>query len=78
MKKSVCRVWLLSLHAPLQQPGGHGFGSQAGTYIPLSKSCGGSIPHTKQRKTGTNVSTGPIFLTRPPKKAYVEGDHERP
>ena len=29
---------------------------------PLIKLCCGGDPHTKQRKTGTDVSSGPLFL----------------
>ena len=34
------------------------------TYTPLIKPCCGGIPHTKQRKIGTGVSSGQIFLTK--------------
>lgn len=45
-----------SSRAPLRQPRVRGFGSWARTYAPLI------IPHTKQRKTGTDRSSGTIFL----------------
>ena len=58
----------LSSHALLWWPRVHGFGSQAPTYKPLIRpSCGG-IPHTKQRKIGTNGSSGPIFPTKKKKR----------
>ena len=53
----------LSWHAQLQQPGVHRFGSWAWTYAPLIKPCSGGVPHTKQRKMGTDFSSGTIFLT---------------
>ena len=34
----------------------------------LIKPCCGSVPHTKQRKIGTDVSSGPIFLTKKKKE----------
>ena len=37
-------------------------GSQGQTYTLLVKPCCGSIPHTKLRKTGTDVSSATIFL----------------
>ena len=57
-------VQWISLCAPLWQPGVHGFGSQAWTYTLLIKSCCGGIPHSTQRKMGTDVSSGAIFLTK--------------
>ena len=38
------------------------FRSQAKTYTPLINPCCGSHPGRKQRKTGTNVGSGTIFL----------------
>ena len=54
----------LSLHAPHQWPRVCGFRSRAHTYTLLIKPCSHDVPHTKQRKTGTDVSSGPIFLTK--------------
>ena len=34
------------------------------TYAPLIKPCCDGVPHTKWRKIGTDVSSGPIFLTK--------------
>ena len=50
---------------------GSQFRSQAQTYTPLIQPCCGSIPHTKQRATGTDVSSGPIFLTKTRKKLFL-------
>ena len=58
----------LSSHALLQQPGVNWFGSWAQTYTPLIKPCCGGVPHTKQRKAGTDVGSGPLFLTKTKKK----------
>ena len=41
-----------------------GVKSWAHTYAPLIKLYCGSIPHTKYRKMGTDVSTGTIFLKK--------------
>ena len=43
---------------------GPGFTSSDPMHGPLIKPHCGSIPHTKQRKTGTDVSSGTIFLTK--------------
>ena len=48
-----------------------GFGSQVQTYSTHQPCCGG-IPHTKQRKTGTDVSSGPLFLTDTQKRNYIQ------
>ena len=39
----------------------HEFGSWVWTYTTCQPRCG-SIPRTKQGKTGTDVSSGPVFL----------------
>ena len=52
----------LSLRGLLQRPGVPGFGSWARTYTPLINSCCGSVPHTKWRRTGTDISSATIFL----------------
>ena len=45
-------------------PGVRRFGSTAQTYTLLVMSCCGGIPHTKCREIGTDVSSGPVFLTK--------------
>ena len=55
-------AWWLSSHTLLLRPGVHGFGSQAQTCILLIRPSCGSIPHIKQRKMGTDVSSATIFL----------------
>ena len=50
----------------------HGAESQVRTYMLLIKPCCGSIPHTKQRKTGTDVSSGTLFLTKKTKAKLWE------
>ena len=49
----------------------HRLGSWVQTYTPLIKPCCGGIPHTKQRKISTDVSSGPIFLTKQNKSKSV-------
>ena len=46
------------------------FGSQAQTYTTRQPRCG-SNPHIKQRKIGTNVSSGPIFLIKKKKSGII-------
>ena len=51
-----------------------GFGSWEQTYTLLIKPCCDGIPHTKWRKIGTDVSSGPNFFTKKKKetkKKYV-------
>ena len=62
--------WLSSC-ALLQQPEVCRFGSQVQTYVPLIKPCCGGVPHMEQRKMGTDVSSGPIFLTKNKKKREI-------
>ena len=38
---------------------------------PLIKPCCGSNPHTKQRKIGTDVSSGPISLIKKKKRIHL-------
>ena len=65
-------AWWLSWHTPLWRPGVCRFRSQAQTYTPLIKPCCAGVPHTKQRKIGADVSSGPIFLTKKPQKLKLE------
>ena len=58
----------LSRHAPLRQPGLHKFRSWAQTCALFIKPCCGIVPHTKQRTMGTDVSSGPIFLSKKKKR----------
>ena len=44
--------------------GVHRFGSRVQTWHCLSSNAVVGIPHTKQRKMGTDVSSGPIFLSK--------------
>ena len=53
--------WLSSCTL-LQWPGDHRFESWVQTYRPLIKPGCGDIPHIKQRKTATDVSSAAIFL----------------
>ena len=53
--------WLSSC-APLWWPRVRRFGSWAWTYTPLIRPCCVSIPHTKWRKIGTDVSSATTFL----------------
>ena len=53
--------WLRSC-TPFRQPGVSRFRSWVWTYTLLIRPRCGSIPHKKQRKTGTDVSSVTIFL----------------
>ena len=53
--KLACSLW---------QPGVRRFGSWAQTYALLMKSCCGRYPTYKVEKIGTDVSSGPIFLSK--------------
>ena len=64
-------AWWWSLHPLLQQPRVCWFRSQARIYTLLIKPCCGGIPHTKKRKIGTDVSSGPIFLTKIKKQKRI-------
>ena len=50
---------------------------QVRTYILLIKPCCGGVPYTKERKIGTDVSSGPIFLTKKKKKKKKERKKEK-
>ena len=57
------------------------FGSQAWTYTLLIKPCYGSVPHTKKRKIGTDVSSGAIFLKQTEKnwqQMLAQGESSSP
>ena len=41
------------------------------TYTPLIKPCCSAVPDTKQRNTGTDVSSGTIFLTKQKTKVIL-------
>ena len=53
----------LSAHVPLQHPGVHQFGSWVQTWYHLASHAVVGIPHIKWRKMGTDVSSGPVFLS---------------
>ena len=53
--------WHISLHTALWLPRVCRFGSRVWTYTPLIKPCCESVPHKKQRKTGTDIRSGTIF-----------------
>ena len=54
----------LSVHILLWWPGVHRFGCQVGTWHCLASHAVVGIPHIKQRKMGTDVSSGPVFLSK--------------
>ena len=58
----------LSSHIPLGQPRVHGFRSRVQTWHHLAHHAVVGIPHIKQRKMGTDVSSGPVFLKKRKKK----------
>ena len=68
---SLMAQWLSS-HALLWLPEVFSFRSRVQTYTLLIKLCCGSIPHTKQRKMGTDVSSGSIFLMKKKKKLTIQ------
>ena len=58
----------LSVQVPLQRPGVHWFGSQVWTWHGLTSHAVVGVPHVKQRKMGTDVSSGLFFLKKRRKK----------
>ena len=54
----------LSFCTQLWQPGVHWYGSWVGTCTPLLAHAVAGIPHIKQRKIGSDVSSGPVFLSK--------------
>ena len=54
----------LSLHVPLQRPGVRWFGSRVRTWHCLTSHAVVGVAHIKQRKMGTDVSSGPVFLSK--------------
>ena len=54
----------LSSYILLQRPGIRRPRSQVQTYVPLGKQAVAGIPHKKERKMGTDVSSGPVFLSK--------------
>ena len=54
----------LSSCALLQQPGVHQFRSGCRPMHHLSNHAVAGVPHTKQRKKGTDVSSRPVFLSK--------------
>ena len=54
----------LSLHVPLRQPRVCPFGSQVWTWHHLANHAVVGVPHIKWRKVGTDVSSGPVFLSK--------------
>ena len=58
-------VQQLSLHILLQWPRVHWFGSWVQTDAPLGKPyCGRRPTYKKKRKMGTDVTSGPVFLSK--------------
>ena len=61
-KSGACRVaQRLSVHVPLSWPGVRRFRSQVRTQHHLASHAVAGIPHIKQRKMGTGVSSEPVF-----------------
>ena len=54
----------LSAHVPLLQPRVRRFGSRVQTWQCLASHAVVGIPYRKWRKIGTDVSSGPIFLSK--------------
>ena len=67
--------WLGSC-TPLWWPRVCRFRSWARTYTLLVKPCCGSVPPTKQRKIGTGVCSGPIFLAKINKYKHRNDKHK--
>ena len=64
-KDWVCPVaqWLCA-NVPLWQPRVHQFGSRVLTWHCLASHAVVGVPHLKQRKMGTDVSSGPVLLSK--------------
>ena len=60
----------LSVHVPLRRPGVLWFRSRVWTGHHLALHAVVGVPHIKQRKMGTDVSSGPVFLKK--KKQSIE------
>ena len=54
----------LSSHVLLQRPGLGWFGSWVRTWHRLASHAVVGVPHMKWRKMGTDVSSGPVFLSK--------------
>ena len=54
----------LSSHIPLRQPGVHQFGSRVQIRHRLARHAVVGVPRIKQRKMGTDVSSGLVFLSK--------------
>ena len=54
----------LSLHIPFWQPWVCWFQSRVRTWHCLASHPVADVPHIKQRKMGTDVSSGPVFLSK--------------
>ena len=54
----------LSTHVPLQQPSVYWFGSWVWTWHRLASHAVVGVPHIMSRKIGTDVSLGPVFLSK--------------
>ena len=54
----------LSVYVPLWWPGVHQFRSQVWTWHCLESHAVVGIIHIMQRKMGTDVSSGPVFLSK--------------
>ena len=55
-------VQQLSSHVPLWRPEVHQFGSRVRTWHHLASQAVVGVPHIKERKMGTDVRSGPVFL----------------
>ena len=54
----------LSAHIILRRPGVRWFGSQVWTWHRLASHAVAGVPHITQRKMGTDVSSGSVFLSK--------------
>ena len=57
-------VQWLSAHILLRRPGVHRPSSRLWTWHRLASHAVAGIPHIKWRKMGTDVSSGPVFLSK--------------
>ena len=62
----------LSSHALLRWPKVRWFGPWAQTYALLIEPCCGSIPYTKSKKIGTDVSSATVFLKQKKKEDWQQ------
>ena len=64
IRRAGLMVQWLSLHVLLWRPGVCQFRSRVWTWHRMSSHAVAGVPHVKWRKMGTDVSSGPVFLSK--------------